>query len=400
MNCSQDRPSTRIRFPIALLGLVLGPVGLAGCSDHRISVTEFLQMQAAMTEVPTTQPVVPPEVEAALDRELGRYRVGPGDVVLISVYGLDATTTLTPIQVRIDKEGQLELPAVGKIPVAGKDILEVEQQVREALIPRVFQDVVINVTLIEPEATRVLVYGAVVNPGLVSLRRTERNLLFALVNAGGVSQLASGRVVLRRLREPGREVELNLLDPEELKAALALDPLRDGDVISVEAATPNTVFVGGLVNAPRPQSYPPGTTINVLQAIAASGGLRTDVTPTEMTLIRRMPDGEDVQVKLDIDRVQKGLDPNLTLAAGDVLWVPDTVLTRVQDWINRNVFVRAGATATYNLNYSMPGTDFLNTAARQSQIGGGGGNLQDSFDPFGFLLRNQALQNIQNAARP
>ena len=76
------------------------------------------------------------------------------------------------------------------------------------------------------------------------------------------------------------------------------------------------------------------------------------------------------------------------------------MLTRVQDWINRNIFIRAGATATYNLNYSMPGVDFLNTAARQSQIGGAGSNLQDSFDPFGFLLRNQALQNLQNMPRP
>jgi hypothetical protein len=202
--------------------------------------------------------------------------------------------------------------------------------------------------------------------------------------------------MLKRLRG-GDTVTLNLHDPEQVKAAVALPPLEDGDIVSVEASVPNTIFVGGLVNAPRPQEYPPGTTTTVLQAIAASGGLRTDVTPREGTLIRRLPDGRDVQVKLDMDRITKGKDPNITLLAGDVLWVPETVETRVQDWINRNAFIRVGASATYSLNYSMPGIDYLNNAARQAQFGGfNGSQTQQNFDPFGFLMRNQSLNAIQN----
>ena len=122
-------------------------------------------------------------------------------------------------------------------------------------------------------------------------------------------------------------------------------------MVAVEAANPNTVFVGGLVMAPSPQAYPPGTQVSVLQALAAAGGLRTDVIPREATLIRHMPNGKDVHVKLDLNRLGTGKDPNIQLAAGDILWVPHTIETRVQEWISRNIYFRAGADvrATYNV---------------------------------------------------
>jgi hypothetical protein len=218
--------------------------------------------------------------------------------------------------------------------------------------------------------------------------------LFAIVGAGGASELASGVVSLRRLRNPHEEVTLDLTKPMELRAALALEPLRDGDVVNVHAATPNTIYVGGLVVAPRPQSYPPGVEVSVLQAIAGSGGLRTDIFPKLGTLIRRMPDGRDVHVKLDLDRIGDGRDPNILLAAGDILWVPHTWETRVQEWISQNIYIRAGA----SVHYDVSGVEYMNRASQQSgQFSNS--NLQDSFDPFGFLNQNAALSNLSSQAR-
>jgi protein involved in polysaccharide export with SLBB domain len=392
----------RVRGELWLFSALAGAtlVASAGCSEHRISLQEFIAMQQAEPLSPaTTQPAPLQEQEVSLlDHELGPYTVGAGDVLTVVVSGLDQAASLPSLQVRVDRNGEIQLPQAGALKVAGLELEDVEDMIHDAYVPKYLRDAVVNVTVVSPETTNVLVTGAVTLPGLVKLRRTERNALYALIMAGGFTELASGEMTLRRIRRPGEEVTLNLTEPEQLRAALALAPLEHGDIIRVRAATPNTVFVGGLVMAPHPQSYPPGTQVNVLQAIAAAGGLRTDVTPREGTLIRRVS-GRDVQVKLDLDRISSGRDPNLVLASGDVLWVPDTIETRIQDWMNRNLFIRAGASATYGLNYNMPGVDFLNTAARQSQIGGtgSGGNLQDSFDPFGFLLRNQALQNLQTA---
>ena len=378
---------------LGFLVAVAGTVG--GCSDHRISISEFLQLQQQMRA--HGKPVLSPEASEAsaamLDRQLGPYRVGPSDVLSVTLTGADSSVVRPPIRTRVDSRGEIELPVVGAIQVANMVLEEVEDAIRSAYVPAVLRDVAVYVDLVMPDTTNVLVVGSVTTPGLVPLRRTDRNMLYAIVGAGGVSDLASGTVTLRRIRRPNEEVTLDLRDPIQLNAALALDPLEEGDIVYVDAARPNTIFVGGLVNRPAPQSYPQGTELTILQALAAAGGVRTDVIPREGTLIRRLADGSDVHVKLNLDRLASARDPNIVLIPGDILWVPETLETKIQDFINRNIFLRAGVTATY----SVTGIEFMNR--RQLQLSRfGGGTLEDSFDPFGFLTRGSALQGL--SARP
>ena len=377
-------------------GVVMGLAAvMGGCADHRVSLTEFLALQQEVSAPePAPEPAAEAEMVALLERALGRHKVGPSDVLEVTLTVAADAGLMPAVQVRVDRNGEISLPVVGAVKVADMELEDVEDAVHKAYVPAVFTEASVFVNLLSADTTDVLVVGAVTQPGLVPLNRNQRNMLFAIVLAGGVSELASGEATLRRTRRPGEAVTLDLMDPEGIRSAMALNPLEDGDVITVEAATPNTVFVGGLVNAPRPQGYPQGVETTVLQAIAAAGGLRTDVTPREATLIRRMPDGEDVHVKLDLDRMTTGKDPNLVLAAGDILWVPDTVETRVQDWINRNIFVRAGV----SVNYSVSGIEYLNRHAQQSGYGRGG--LEDQYDPFGFLGRSASLQTLVNQPVP
>ena len=370
-------------YTTGTLGFLVAVVcTVSGCSDHRISLSEFLQLQQQMRppEHPALSRDAAEASAALLDRQLGPYRVGPSDVLSVTLTGADLSEIRPPIQVRVDGRGEIELPVVGAIRVADMVLEEVEDAVRAAHVPDVLRDVAIYVELVTPDTTNVLVVGSVTAPGLVSLRRTDRNMLYAIVGAGGVSDLASGISTLRRIRRPDENVTLDLRDPVQLNAALALDPLKDGDIVFVHAARPNTVFVGGLVNRPAPQSYPQGAELTVLQALAAAGGLRTDVIPTEGTLIRRLPDGTDAHVKLNLDRLANAQDPNIVLIPGDILWVPETLGTKIHDFINRNVFLRAGATVTY----SVTGVEFMNR--KQLQKGRfSSQNLEDQFDPLGFL---------------
>lgn len=383
-------------YKASTLGLLVAIVGtVSGCSDHRISLSEFLHLQQQMRapEDPVLSREAAEASAAMLVRQLGPYRVGPSDVLSVTLTGADPSEIRPPIPVRVDARGEIELPVVGAIRVAGMVLEDVEDAVRVAYVPDVLRDVAIYVELVAPDTTNVLVIGSVTSPGLVPLRRTDRNMLYAIVGAGGVSELASGMATLRRIRRPGEEVRLDLRDPVQLNAALALDPLEEGDIVYVQAARPNTIFVGGLVNRPAPQSYPQGAELTVLQALAAAGGVRTDVVPKEGTLIRRLPDGTDVHVKLNLNRLASARDPNIVLIPGDILWVPETLETKIQDFINRNIFLRAGVTVTY----SVTGIEFMNRVQLQRSRFGGG-SLEDSFDPFGFLTRGSALQSL--AAQP
>ncbi len=361
--------------------------------DHRISMDQFLAMQQAsrQAQAEEVESLPPPEV----DQHLGPYAVGPGDILRVTLTNAQATA-FPPVQVRVDRNGSIELPVVGATAVGGKELEDIEKLIRAAYVPRVYAETVALVELVTPETTNVLVVGAVTAPGFVPLRRTERNMLYAIVGAGGVSVEASGKATLRRVRRPAETATFDLTDPVEVNEALALAPLEAGDIVSVDAATPNTVFVGGLVNRAAPQIYPPGTQVTALQAIAGAYGLRTDVTPTEGTLIRHMPDGSDVHVKLDLDRMARGESPNVALAAGDILWVPETWETKVQDFINKNIFLRAGISVTYNVS----GIEFLNRNSQQGRGLGGGSGLENSFDPLGFLGRNSLLQNINSRPTP
>jgi len=70
----------------------------------------------------------------------------------------------------------------------------------------------------------VLVIGAVTDPGLIALRRTQCNMLYAIAAAGGVSGIASGKATLRRIRDPGVSVTFDLRDAVQLQQAV--DPQR------------------------------------------------------------------------------------------------------------------------------------------------------------------------------
>lgn len=379
-------PRVRAALALALISAIS-----SGCSEYRTSLAEFLALERELNAQPA--PPSPEEASAIdelMDRQLGAYVVGPSDVLLVTFTGVSDAALLAPLSVRVDRQGSIDLPLVGDIEVSGLELEDVDDRIKGAYVPAVFRDAAVHTDVVSSKLTNVVVRGAVSIPGMVPLRRTERNLLYAVIGAGGVSDLASGKVTLSRMRRSLETVTLDLTNARDLHAAMALDPLENGDVVTVEAAMPNTIFVGGLVNLPRSQSYAAGVKMSVLQALAAAGGLRTDVIPTEGTLIRRMSNGEDAHVKLDLNRIVSGRDPNIFLEPGDILWVPHTASTRVQEWINQNLFFKAGVT------YTVTGIEFLNRS-RQQSAAFGSSSLEDSFDPFGFLGRDAALNRLGSA---
>lgn len=364
-------------------------IAAAGCqtADYRISLDEFLageQAAASPVELPS------PETTQRAASAFSLYRVGTGDVLEVKTIGGGGEEIYPIMNIRVGRDGTIDLPNLEPLKVGDMELEDVERTIKSAYVPNVHRELVVNVMPLSVNTTKVLVVGAVTEPGLIALRRTDRNVLFAIVGAGGVTGIASGQATLRRLSDAESEETYDLTDPAQLQAALAAPPLEHGDIIEVHAATPNTVFVGGLVRVIGPQTYEDRGRVNLLQALAAAGGLREDVGPKEGTLVRRLPDGSDVHVKLDLERLACGLDPNLTLAAGDILWVPQTFETRVRDFINRNIFLRAGV----SVNYNVTGVEFLNRGSAQARSLSGGGGLQDSFDPLGFLTQNAALQSL------
>jgi polysaccharide export outer membrane protein len=330
---------------VGLATLTLAPLLLlTACgADKRITMTELAERE----QEAAAAPAVPVAEDALALTDLRPYRVGPGDVLSIKMYGLtEDRYTPTILDLRVQNDGEILMPVVGPIEVGGLDLKQVEQAIIAAHVPRVVRDLSVYVQLADAEPTTVLVLGAVTTPGLVKLRQNERNILYALAlaggfgetaTAGGLSRDTSGRVRYQPIGPNREQVVYNLNDMNDLRRALQAPSLESGDVLVVEAAESSAVYVDGLVNRPGPILIPSQSTLSVLRAVMAAGGLRDYLDVKDATLIRTGADGKDAHVKLNLSEMFAGRTPDVALRAGDILHIPYTLDTFMQEWFFRNL---------------------------------------------------------------
>ena len=136
------RPSTGpVAAPVRIIFLAAVCLALVGCHDDRMSVHEFLAMeqpqpgtQAVSASELATAGSQPAEVAAIPGLEpwaTGPYTVGPDDVVTITVVGLEAASLPPAYQARVSQQGQIRLPSIGAVDVAGLTLDQLEARILE-----------------------------------------------------------------------------------------------------------------------------------------------------------------------------------------------------------------------------------------------------------------------------
>jgi len=193
------------------------------------------------------------------------YLIGPGDEVLIRAWGqIDLDGKLV-----VDREGEVFLPKVGTLAVAGLKYQQLPEFFRTA-IGRVFRNFDLTVSLGQLRSIQVFVVGQARHPGnyTVSSLSTLVNALFA---SGGPS--ASGsmrRIQLKRNNLVVTEFDFYdlLLKGDKSKDARLLP----GDVIYIPPTGPS-IAIAGSVNVPAIYELRDGTTL--AGAIEMAGGLST-----------------------------------------------------------------------------------------------------------------------------
>ena len=89
------------------------------------------------------------------------YRIGPKDLLDISVFGLDELSKT----VRVSEDGRISLPLVGEVEVEGITKAALEKKLSQLLEEKYLQDPQVTVFISEYQSKRVSVLGAVRNPG-------------------------------------------------------------------------------------------------------------------------------------------------------------------------------------------------------------------------------------------
>src|SRR5437763_4950668 len=204
------------------------------------------------------------------------YVVGPGDELLIRAWGqidLDA-------RVVVDRNGQIYLPRVGSVTVAGLKYEQVNPYLKTA-VGRIFKNFDLNVNLGQLRSIQVFVVGQAKHPGTytVSSLSTLVNALFA---SGGPDNTGSMRhIQLKRKDQVVSEFDLyDLLLNGDKSKDVALLP---GDVIYIPPVG-QLVAIAGSVNMPAIYEIRDKTI--VADELEIAGGLNTTAASSRAVLER------------------------------------------------------------------------------------------------------------------
>ncbi|MGH9615364.1 MAG: SLBB domain-containing protein [Acidobacteriaceae bacterium] len=213
------------------------------------------------------------------------YVVGPGDQLLIRAWGkieLDSRVT-------VDRNGQIYLPKVGTLSVAGLRYDQIEGYLHSA-IGAIFKDFQLNVVLGQLRSIQIFVLGDARQPGAYTVSSLS-TLVDALFDSGGPSAIGTMRRI--QLRRQGRTVsEFDLYDLVRRGDKSHDVQLLPGDVIYIPPVGAQ-IAISGDVNQPGIYELKGETTVGA--ALQDAGGL-TNLADTERVLLERIDNHSDRRV--------------------------------------------------------------------------------------------------------
>lgn len=246
------------------------------------------------------------------------YEIGPGDVVSVIVLDQAGLTG----EFKVDPEGLINYPFLGKIKTAGMSTAEVERKLTTLLSEGYLRRPRVSVTIKEFGSQLVYVTGEFQKPGPYSLK-ADRSLLALLAQVGEVTPNAGHEVLV--VRPPGLDfappaadeappatsarpglpipgevpgAEVFRINMRELKAGYPEKNilLQAKDTVYLPKAS--QVYVLGQVARPGSYRYEEGMT--VFQALLLAGGVTERGSSKGVKLVR-LVDGKSKELKPRMD---------------------------------------------------------------------------------------------------
>ena len=310
----QQRSLRWLQLGILLWIMDICLLGGASWSQESISLpkdTKLTPAEPNTTELsaPTFSPenppppnFIPPKLDKDNAQSFNTYRLDKGDGISISLPLFPEFNTVAVI----NEEGQIIMPIVGRISLAGLSLAEVEQKIIYELTSRYLQvEPEVFAVLTSPRPAQISVLGEVVRPGFYSFVAGSP-LSVALSAAGGSTQDADLRsLTIRRSLVDGSVIErtIDLYTPLITSQALPDVRLQGGDTIIV-----NKLEIGADRDYDRSlvaRTTLPQQIINVrIIAPVASGGraLRNVSLPNGSTFldaVAALPPGDGILIKVE-----------------------------------------------------------------------------------------------------
>ncbi|WP_043302152.1 polysaccharide biosynthesis/export family protein [Pseudomonas sp. GM55] len=321
----------------AVAGLMLVTLTLAGCggtlsgagpykgdieSKDQNAAYNLVEINAN-TIAPYMRGTVRPVQASVTKPEPTAVRLMAGDTlnVLITDNAPEGSAVFAPLstggtqlKTRIDDQGMISLPYVGRQFVAGMTLNQVEDMIRKQL-KGVTTDVQTHVELVGDLSGSVLVAGAVKSPGRFSTLQGPLTLLDAVNQAGG--PLLEPHLVNVTVRTGSQVQQFNY---EDVLAGNNM-MLRPNSEVVLDRARQRFVAMGA-VQEPGLKDLPSQNT-SLLDALGSVGGLREANANPEGVFVFRLGDG--VNSKPTVLRLDMR-DPAAVFYARQITIKPDDTI--------------------------------------------------------------------------
>jgi len=329
---------------------------------------------------------------------VGNDYIDNGDVLEVSIAAGLSKEDIATLDVRVNQNGEAQVPLIGNVPVGGLDLEGAESAITSACIQQgLYTNPQVTVTMKRQRENRVTILGAVKEPGVIKIPRGNCDLLSAITMAGGLTEDAGTNVEIRQpgtisnhsRRDPiasrNKRSQLQRVGYAPVNGEMLPDPLpgdadngegqfdpvaesrpagphsihvdlvtavkhgkgggflEDGAVVMVEKQHPLPVTVTGLVRKPTQIDYPVGQNLYVMQAISMAEGASSKVA-NKVIITRQVSDSpEPVVIEVSMREAKRKKGANVLLAPGDMVSVETTPSTVLLDAVE---IIRFGVGAT------------------------------------------------------
>ena len=320
-------PRRAAGWRLALAALFAPALLLAGCASAPPPSTPAVSAEAFQEQIDSEARV------ADLNEELlslavesgtggGLYRVGPEDQLKIEFFGVPELSR----EYRVDGQGNIMMPLVGQVAVAGLTLDEIEQTVAAKYGESYLRSPQASARVTEYRSQQFTIVGAVANPRVYSVSR-QTSLIEALAMAGGVTVDAGDVIhVTDRVRNPENgelQTRSMLVAVDELMRDAAEHNVVLGETALINVPRGGFVFVEGAVN--RPGGVTLRGDITVLKAIAEAGGMKFEADRSAVRVLRRdAATGEWNHLNVNYGEIRDNPARDMPLRNGDVVVVDNS----------------------------------------------------------------------------
>lgn len=259
------------------------------------------------------------------------YVLGAGDQIIIRAFEVEE---IGEKPYRIDTDGYVAVPLVGRIKAGGLTVEQFEQELTTKL-KTIIRNPQVSVSIAQFRSEPVFFVGAFKQPGIYPLQG-RRTLIEMLASIGGLQPNASRRIRVTRRMEFGNIPLPNTVEHPDRKVTSVeisvgsltenVNPAEDielkpYDLMAVERA--ELVYINGEVGKVGAFELGERDSMSVSQAVTLAGGLSREAAPEKARILRPVLNtSRRAEIPLDLKKILAGQQADFPLMPNDLLYIP------------------------------------------------------------------------------